>query len=220
MAQRQLQAFQYFFIQCGTTKSWSDSKAAIDGIADIRRVNERSDAATCMVAGDEETFRFMYHLIRSNPGQRHWLRIYLGDWHLLHHMVKAIVKRYWEAGIEHVAEARGLDGWAASEAINYRVAHYTISVHPLRAVEGARRMKRRRFRGPLWMRVMVGSRVGAAAGGWGREIGCGAATAGRHCCDGGPGRPTERAWKLSAGIWIRDPDSGCSGSEEEEKEDS
>ena len=43
-----------------------------------------------MVTGDEATFRFMYHLIQSNPGQYHWLRIYAGDWHLLYRMVKAI----------------------------------------------------------------------------------------------------------------------------------
>ncbi|CAM9917676.1 unnamed protein product, partial [Sphacelaria rigidula] len=74
-------------------------KAAIDRLADIRHVDERGSAAACMVAGDEETFHFMYHLIRSNPGYYHWLRVYVGDWHLLHHMAKASMNRFWGAGI-------------------------------------------------------------------------------------------------------------------------
>ena len=81
-----------------------------------------------MVAGDEETFRLMYHLIRSNPSQYHSLRINVGDWHLLYHMVKAVNNQYWGAGVEFVAEALGLDGTKASEAGNYRVAHHTITV--------------------------------------------------------------------------------------------
>ncbi|CAM9985290.1 unnamed protein product [Sphacelaria rigidula] len=79
-------------------------------------------------AGDEKTFRFMYHLIRSNPGHYHWLRIYVGDWHLLYHMAKAIMNRFWGAGIEFIAEALGVDRTKASEASNDRVAHHTISV--------------------------------------------------------------------------------------------
>ncbi|CAM9907387.1 unnamed protein product [Sphacelaria rigidula] len=128
MMQRDPQVFEYLFMQVGTTKSWSDSKAAIDRLADIRHVDERGAAAPCMVAGDEETFRFMYHLIRSNPGHYHWLRIYVGDWHLLYHMAKVIMSRFWGAGIEFVAEALGVDGTKASEASNDRVAHHTISV--------------------------------------------------------------------------------------------
>ncbi|CAM9678275.1 unnamed protein product, partial [Sphacelaria rigidula] len=126
--QREPQVFKYLFMQLGSTKSWADSKAAIDRIADIRRVGERGAPAACMVAGDEETFRFMYHLIRSNPREYQWLRIYMGDWHLLYHMVKAIMKRFWGAGIEYVAEALGLDGRKSSEASNYRVVHHTICV--------------------------------------------------------------------------------------------
>ncbi|CAM9955171.1 unnamed protein product, partial [Sphacelaria rigidula] len=97
-------------MQLGTTEGWSDSKAAIDRLADIRHVDERGAAAPWMVAGDEETFRFMYHLIRSNSGHYHWLRIYVGDWHLLYHMAKAIMNRFGGAGIEFIAEALGVDG--------------------------------------------------------------------------------------------------------------
>lgn len=32
-----------------------------------------------MLAGDEETFPIMYHLIRSNPRQYHWLIKHLGN---------------------------------------------------------------------------------------------------------------------------------------------
>ncbi|CAM9709372.1 unnamed protein product, partial [Sphacelaria rigidula] len=50
---REPQVFRYLLIQLGTTKSWSDSKAVIDRLADKRRVDERGAAATCMVAADE-----------------------------------------------------------------------------------------------------------------------------------------------------------------------
>ena len=66
MMERDPQLFKYLFMQ---QKSWSNSKAAIDRLADIRHVDERGAEAACMVAGDEETFRFMYHLIRSNRNQ-------------------------------------------------------------------------------------------------------------------------------------------------------
>ncbi|CAM9307057.1 unnamed protein product, partial [Sphacelaria rigidula] len=96
----------------------------------IRRVDERDAAAARMVAGDEETFRFMCHLIRSNPGHFHWLGIpvYMGDWHILHHIAKAIMNRYWGVGIELIAEALGVDGTKASEAGNYWEAHHTMSI--------------------------------------------------------------------------------------------
>lgn len=122
------QVFKYLFMQPGSTKSWTDAKAVTDRIADIRRADERSASAACMVAGDEETFRFMCHLIRSNPTQFHWLRIHVGDWHLLYHMAKAIMARFWGAGVEHIAEALDIDGSKASEAGNYRTAHHTISI--------------------------------------------------------------------------------------------
>ena len=82
--------FKYFFMQLGTAKSWSDSKAAIDRLADVRHADERGAEAACMVTDDKETLRFIYHLIRSDPGQYYWFRIYVGEWHLLYHTVKAI----------------------------------------------------------------------------------------------------------------------------------
>lgn len=52
----------------------------------------------------------------------------MGDSHILIHMAEAIIKRYWEAGKEHNAEALGVEGRRASEVSNYRVAHHNISL--------------------------------------------------------------------------------------------
>lgn len=62
------------FIRLGTIKSWSDSKATMNRLADICRVDERRAAMACTVADDEETYRFMYPLVWINPGHYHWLR--------------------------------------------------------------------------------------------------------------------------------------------------
>lgn len=64
MMQRKPQGFKCPFMQLGTTKRWSDSKAAIDGLADMRHVDE-GGAAAYIVADDKEMFRLMPQIIRS-----------------------------------------------------------------------------------------------------------------------------------------------------------
>ena len=80
-----------------------------------------------VVAGDEETFRFRYRLKQRKPVDYKWLMVYPGEWHLLLHSAKALLKRYWGAGIEHVAKELNGDDKKAVEG-NYRRAHHYITV--------------------------------------------------------------------------------------------
>ncbi|CAN0031651.1 unnamed protein product, partial [Ascophyllum nodosum] len=81
-----------------------------------------------VVAGDEETFRFMYRLKQRKPVEYKWLMVYPGDWHLLLHSAKALLERYWGAGIEHVAKEMSGDDKKAAEGSNYRRAHHHLTV--------------------------------------------------------------------------------------------
>lgn len=72
-------------------------------------MDERGAVVTCSVANDEETFRFICHLIRSDPRQYHWFRVCVSDEPFLYHIGKVIGKRYWEAETEHIAAALGSD---------------------------------------------------------------------------------------------------------------
>lgn len=61
------QVFKHLFMYLGSMKSWADSEATVDQIADKRGMGKRGAAAVCMVVGDDETSRFMYHFIRTPP---------------------------------------------------------------------------------------------------------------------------------------------------------
>ena len=54
--------------------------------------------------------------------------VYPGDWHFLLHSAKALLKRYWGAGIEHVAKELNGDDKKAADGSNYRRAHPHITV--------------------------------------------------------------------------------------------
>ena len=49
----------YLFMQLGTIKSGTDTKAAVDRLTDIRRLDDRDAAISRIVAGDEETCQSM-----------------------------------------------------------------------------------------------------------------------------------------------------------------
>ena len=104
-------------------------KGIIDRILGIwRGTDAGNDGAPCIIAGDEETYRFIYHLMKQDPDNYRQIRRYPGDWHLLLHMAKALLKRYWGAGIEFVACELGTDNSKSGEASNYRRAHHHLCV--------------------------------------------------------------------------------------------
>ncbi|CAM9965796.1 unnamed protein product [Sphacelaria rigidula] len=81
MMQGSRRCCKYLFMQLDTTKSWSDSKAAIDRLADTRRVDERGTMAARMVAGDEETRPHQSQLLRrrSRWPHRGWVEGFSRD---------------------------------------------------------------------------------------------------------------------------------------------
>ena len=98
----------------------------IDRIGRTLRINEGRVRA--LIAGDEETFRTMVRLKKSDPQTYFWLFPYPGDWHLLFHSAKALIARYWGAGIEYVAKGFSGDDLKAVEARDYRRAHHQVTV--------------------------------------------------------------------------------------------
>ncbi|CAN0169521.1 unnamed protein product, partial [Ectocarpus sp. 13 AM-2016] len=63
----------------------------------------------------------------QEPREYRQVRRYPGDWHLLLHMAKAMLRRYWGAGVEFVAKDLGTDGSKSGEGSNYRRAHHHIT---------------------------------------------------------------------------------------------
>ena len=80
-----------------------------------------------VVAGDENTFRVMYRLKQCTPVDYMWIMVYPGDWHLLLHSAKALLKRNWGAGIEHVTKELSGDDTKAADGSNYRRAHHHLT---------------------------------------------------------------------------------------------
>ena len=120
---------QYSFVQAASTKSFTQMKGIIDRILGIwRGTVAGSDGAPCIIAGDEETYRFMYHLIKQDPDNYRQIRRYPGDWHILLHLAKALLKRYWGAGVEFVACDLGTDNTKSGDGSNYRRAHHQLGV--------------------------------------------------------------------------------------------
>ena len=70
----------------------------------------------------------MIRMKEDKPRLYSWLFPYPGDWHILLHSAKALISRYWGAGIEHVAkEFSGTDKNAA-EGRHYRRSHHQLTV--------------------------------------------------------------------------------------------
>ncbi|CAB1098858.1 unnamed protein product [Ectocarpus sp. CCAP 1310/34] len=120
---------RYVFIQLESTKKFTDNKAAIDCILRIwRGTVAGKDGAPCIIAGDEETYRVLYHIQKQERVAYRQFRRYPGDWHLHLHVAKALLKRYWGAGVEFVAKDLGTDNSKSSEGSNYRRAHHHLVV--------------------------------------------------------------------------------------------
>ncbi|CAB1105418.1 unnamed protein product [Ectocarpus sp. CCAP 1310/34] len=69
----------------------------------------------------------MYHVMAQESSEYRQVRRYPGDWHLLLHMAKAMLTRYWGAGVEFVAKDLGIDESKSGEGSNYRRAFHHIT---------------------------------------------------------------------------------------------
>ena len=119
---------RHLFIQEASTKNPEECARVVDRIARILHVRPEGERERAIVAGDEETFRFMYRL-KQREGKRYsWLMPYPGDWHLLLHAAKAMLKRYWGAGVEYVAKRLSGDDRKAAEGSDYRRSHHHLTV--------------------------------------------------------------------------------------------
>ncbi|CAN0376216.1 unnamed protein product, partial [Laminaria digitata] len=128
-AERVDQTKRYAFIQLGSTKKWRDNKATVDRILGMWRSTPAGRAgAPLVVAGDEETYRFLHNLQTEEPGEYRQIRRYPGDWHMLYHIAKALLRRDWGAGMELMAMFLGTDDKKSGEGSNYRRAHHHLTV--------------------------------------------------------------------------------------------
>ncbi|CAM9775397.1 unnamed protein product [Pylaiella littoralis] len=119
----------YAFIMRASSKSFKDVKAAVDRILCIwRGTDAGKEGAPCVIAGDEETYTYLRHIMAYDPDGYRQVRRYPGDWHLLLHMAKALPKRYLGAGVELIAKDLGIDDRKSGEGSNYRRAHHALTV--------------------------------------------------------------------------------------------
>ena len=127
------------FCRAGSTKSTADMVAAleqiqltchafvewsVDGSGNYRSTVKRR----VLMEGDEETYRFMVQLKRGNPEKYKWMLPHPGGWHIMLHMTRALITKYYGAGIEIVAKALGSDDKHAAAGSKYRRSHHLLTV--------------------------------------------------------------------------------------------
>lgn len=119
---------KYVFIWRRSTKRYTHNKEIVDRILRVwRGTDAGKNGAPCVVAGDEETYRFVYHLMMNSPDEYRQVRRYPGDWHLPMHMTRALLTCYWGAGVELVACSLGTDGKKAADGSSYRRSHHHLT---------------------------------------------------------------------------------------------
>ena len=118
----------HLFIQEGSTKKYDDMESALHRICQMLRLGEPDGRARAVLAGDQETFAWIRSYCDMYPKYKRMLFLWPGDWHILYHLAKALLKRYWGAGLELVAKALGGDDSNAAEGKNYRRVHHQLTV--------------------------------------------------------------------------------------------
>lgn len=126
------------FLQAGSTKRLADNEAALDRIQrcchaelEWREVDGKwlsTVRRRVLVEGDEETYRIMVQLKNGNPEKYKWMLPHPGGWHIMLHMTKALMTKYYGAGIELVAKALGGDDKHAAAGSKYRRSHHLLTV--------------------------------------------------------------------------------------------
>ena len=110
------------FIMKGSTKQEGDCEAALERLKNIahdRRI---------VVERDEETYRVMVNLKLNFPCKYKWLLPIPGGRHILLHASKALLQRYYAAGIESICKECGADDKHVLLGSNYRRNHHWLMV--------------------------------------------------------------------------------------------
>ncbi|CAN0233394.1 unnamed protein product [Ectocarpus sp. 12 AP-2014] len=131
-------ASRNLFLEAGSTKRLADNEAALERIQrschagvvwEVVDGRWRSTVSRrVLVEGDEETYRIMVQLKKGNPEKYKWMVPHPGGWHIMLHVTKALMTRYYRAGIEVVAKALGGDDVHAAASSKYRRSHHLLTV--------------------------------------------------------------------------------------------
>ncbi|CAM9721276.1 unnamed protein product, partial [Hapterophycus canaliculatus] len=117
-AETKVNSRNLFLVQ-GSTKSQADCHGVLEKLAEAFHVNQSwyRDAQTgqfvsrierrVLVEGDQETYGFMVEAKRGRPQKYKWVMAHPGGWHLMMHLGKALLYRYYGAGVESVAKLLG-----------------------------------------------------------------------------------------------------------------
>lgn len=126
------------FLQSGSTKCLADCEEALTRIQrcchaqlkwkKVGRKWESTVTRRALVEGDEETYRIMVKLRQENPEKYKWLLPHPGGWHIMLHVTKALMTKYYGAGIEEVTKTLGGDDKHAAAGSKYRRSHHFLPV--------------------------------------------------------------------------------------------
>ncbi|CAM9616236.1 unnamed protein product, partial [Ectocarpus sp. 13 AM-2016] len=81
-----------------------------------------------LVEGDQETYAVMVKAKAENPEKFRWLLPHPGGWHIMLHLGKAMLVRYYGAGVESIARQIGADDKKAAGGGNARRTHHLMTI--------------------------------------------------------------------------------------------
>lgn len=74
-----------------------------------RGTDAEKEDAPYIITGDEETYTFLRHIAAHEHYKYCQIRRYPAGCHLPQHVAKAVLKLYWSAGVETIAQDLGTD---------------------------------------------------------------------------------------------------------------
>lgn len=106
----------------------ASTKQDADGQDPLVRLEKVVHGRGAVVEGDEETYRLMVNRMSSMPLEYHWILPIPGRWYLMPHASKALVQRYYAAGIKSIRRQCGADDKHMVLGRNYRRNHHWLMV--------------------------------------------------------------------------------------------
>ncbi|CAN0326984.1 unnamed protein product, partial [Ectocarpus fasciculatus] len=81
-----------------------------------------------LVEGDQETYAVMVKAKAEHPEKFRWMLPHPGGWHIMLHLGKAMLLRYYGAGVESIARWIGADDKKAAGGGNARRTHHLMTI--------------------------------------------------------------------------------------------